>query len=264
MKTQTVVSERWEDIVFERRNKEYGAYILRKIYSKHVVLAVIIMMVSAIVLVATPYVIAFIREHSEQPVEDTRVLTTVNLDQPPPITPNQPPPPKVDIPPPIKTIKYVAPKVTKEEVAEEEMPTVEELKQTEVSTVTQEGPTEVVFEEPVQQVVQQEDEDKIFTVVEQQAEFPGGMAELYKFLNKNIRYPASARRMGVDGKVFIQFVVDKEGRISDVTIIKSLSQDCDKEALRLIQLMPPWKPGKQNGRAVKSKFVLPLTFKLEV
>jgi protein TonB len=70
--------------------------------------------------------------------------------------------------------------------------------------------------------------------------------------------------MGVDGKVFIQFVVDKEGRISDVTIIKSLSQDCDKEALRLIQLMPPWKPGKQNGRAVKSKFVLPLTFKLEV
>lgn len=263
MKTEQLAPELWEDIVFEKRNKDYGAYVLRKIYSKNVVTAAIITFGAIGLVFAYPYIAEFIRSQSPEEVVETRVLTTVNLDQPPPITPNQPPPPKVDIPPPIKTIKYVAPKVTKEEVVEEEMPTVEELKQVEVSTETQEGETQVVFEEPVKAVVVEEDEDKIFTVVEQQAEFPGGMAELYKFLNKNIRFPSSARRMGVNGKAFVQFVVDKEGRISDIEVIKSLSPDCDKEAIRLVQMMPPWKAAKQNGRSVKSKFVLPLTFKLE-
>src|SRR5690242_5322967 len=119
MKTETVVSQRWEDIVFERRNKEYGAYIIRRIYSKHVVLAVVIMFLAFGIGIATPYIVEYIRSQQDVAEEETHVLTTVNLDQPPPITPNQPPPPKVDIPPPIKTIKYVAPKVTKEEVAEE-------------------------------------------------------------------------------------------------------------------------------------------------
>jgi protein TonB len=263
MKTEQIAPQLWEDIVFERRNKEYGAYVLRKLYSKNVVMAAIIMLSSIGLIFAAPYIVAFIKSQNPEPVEDVKNLTTVNLDQPPPITPNQPPPPKLDVPPPIKTIKYVAPKVTKEEVPEEEMPTVEELKQVEVSTVTQEGEAQVVFEEPVKAVIVEEDEDKIFTVVEQQAMFPGGMEALSKFLYKNIRYPSSARRMGVNGKAFVQFVVDKEGNISDVSIVKSLSPDCDAEAIRLIKLMPPWKAAKQNGRAVKSKFVLPLTFKLE-
>jgi len=264
MKTESIISnERWEDIVFENRNKEYGAYQIRRIYSKRVVIATVLTIFVLAFTFAYPYILEFIRSHNTQEVVAPK-LTTVSLDQPPPITPNQPPPPKLDIPPPVKTIKYVAPKVTKEEVPDEEIPTQEELKQVEISTVTNEGPEEVVFEEPVKQVVVEDDEDKIFTVVEQQAEFPGGMEALYKFLNKNIRYPSSARRMGVDGKVYVQFVVDKEGRISDVSIIKSLSADCDKEAMRLVQLMPPWKPGRQNGRSVKSKFVLPLTFKLEI
>jgi periplasmic protein TonB len=263
MKTDQLAPQLWEDIVFERRNKDYGAYVLRKLYSKNVVTAVIIMLSSIGLVFAYPYIAAFIKSQGDQEVVETKVLTTVTLDQPPPITPNQPPPPKVDVPPPIKTIKYVAPKVTKEEVVEEEMPTVEELKQVEVSTDTQEGETQVVFEEPVKAVVVEEDEDKIFTVVEQTAEFPGGMAEMYKFLGKNLRYPGSARRMGVNGKAFVQFVVDREGRISDIEIIKSLSPDCDKEAIRVVQLMPPWKSARQNGRNVKSKFVLPITFKLE-
>jgi len=263
MKTDQLAPQLWEDIVFERRNKDYGAYVLRKLYSKNVVVAVIITLSSIGLVFAIPYIAAFIKSQGEEEIVDTKVLTTVTLDQPPPITPNQPPPPKVDVPPPIKTIKYVAPKVTKEEVVEEEMPTVEELKQVEVSTETQEGETQVVFEEPVKAVVVEEDEDKIFTVVEQQADFPGGMSELYKFLNKNIRFPSSARRMGVNGKAFVQFVVDREGKISDIEVIKSLSPDCDKEAIRLVSIMPAWKPARQNGRNVRSKFVLPLTFKLE-
>ena len=265
MKTEAAPQQLWEDIVFESRNKEYGAYLLRRIYSKHVVRAALIMLFLTLAIIAYPYITAYIRAHTAEPIVEAPKLTTVNLDQPPPITPNQPPPPKLDVPPPVKTIKYVAPKVTKEEVVEEEMPTQEALKQVEVSTVTQEGTEQVVFEEPVQEVVQAgNDDDMIFTVVEQQPEYPGGMEAMSKFIGKNLKYPSTARRMGVDGKVFVQFVVDKEGKISDVQVIKGVSADCDKEAVRVVQMMPAWKPGKQNGKAVKARFVLPIRFKLDV
>lgn len=265
MKTESIVSqERWEDIVFENRNKEYGAYQIRRIYSKRVLLATIITILVLGSVFAYPYILEYIREHSDKEPVIAPKLTTVSLDQPPPITPNQPPPPKLDVPPPVKTIKYVAPKVTKEEVPDEEVPTQEELKQVEISTETNEGTEEVVFQEPVKQVVVVEEEDKIFTVVEQPAEFPGGMEALGRFFQRNLRYPSSARRMGVDGKVFVQFVVDKEGKISDMQVIKSLSADCDKEAMRVLGIMPNWKPGRQNGRSVRSRFVLPIAFKLEI
>jgi protein TonB len=88
------------------------------------------------------------------------------------------------------------------------------------------------------------------------------MEAMYAFIRKNMKYPASARRMGTEGTVFVGFVVDKEGRISNIEVVKGISADCDKEAERVVKMMPPWKPGKQNGRAVKSKFVLPIKFKL--
>ena len=158
-------------------------------------------------------------------------------------------------------MKYVAPKVTKEEVVEEEIPTIEEIKKVEISTETTEGPETVVFEEPVKEVVDNGD-DQIYTVVEQQPEFPGGMEAMMKFIQKNMKYPAQARRMGTEGRVFIGFVVNLDGKITDVTPIKGISIDCDKEAARVITMMPPWKPGKQNGRAVRVRFVLPVNFKL--
>jgi protein TonB len=89
------------------------------------------------------------------------------------------------------------------------------------------------------------------------------MAAMYKFIGKNLKYPASARRMGIEGSVFVSFIVDKAGVISDVQVVKGISADCDKEAERVVKQMPNWKPGKQNGRAVKSKFVLPIKFKLQ-
>jgi protein TonB len=176
--------------------------------------------------------------------------------------PNTPPPPKVDVPPPVKTLKYIAPKVTKEEVVEEEIPTIEEIKKTEVSTENVEGDVKVEFTEPVKEVVVEDDADKIWTVVEQQPEFPGGLEAMMKFLQKNMKYPAQARRMGTEGKVFVGFVVNADGRITDVSLVKGISMELDKEASRVVQSMPPWKPGKQNGRAVRARFVLPVNFKL--
>jgi protein TonB len=266
MKTAATTNslEKWEDIVFENRNKEYGAYFIRKIYSKHVVLATLITFLSLGMIFAYPKLAALFKSDDIASIDDGKKLRTVALDQPPPITPNQPPPPRLEVPPPVKTIKYVAPKVTTEEVPEEEIPTQEELKQVEVADVTQEGEAEVVFTEPVQEVADKGDEDMIFTVVEQKASFPGGFEAMMKFLQKNLKYPASARRMGVDGKVFIEFIVDKEGKMSDIKVLKGVSADCDKEAVRVVEMMPPWTPGRQNGKSVKSKFVLPITFKLEI
>jgi periplasmic protein TonB len=260
MSTESIKVPNWEDIVFENRNKEYGAYIIRTKYSRNVILSAVIMLGIVGLGFAYPTIASWFKS-DDVVVEDKKLTTVVQLDQPPPIQDTPPPPPKVDIPPPVKTIKYVAPKVTKEEVVEEEIPTIEEIKKTEVSTETVEGPVETVFVEPVKEVVV-EDDNQVYTFVEQQAEFPGGMEAFYKFMQKNQKYPAQARRMGTEGKVFVQFVVNKDGTIQDVNVIKGVSAELDKEAARLIQLMPAWKAGKQNGKAVRVKFVLPVNFKL--
>jgi protein TonB len=259
-----VKSQRWEDIVFEFRNKAYGAYDNRRSYSKHVVLGWLFTIISATIILAAPKIIEWIKGQTEEEAPVLKTVKYTDLAPPPPIQ-NTPPPPQVNIPPPVKTIiKYLPPKVTdKEIVEEEEMPTIEEVKQNDVGAENIEGTGEVVFEEPVEEVVQEEEEDKIFMVVEQQAEFEGGLQALGKFLQKNLRYPASARRMGIEGQVFVSFVIDKEGKISDIQVVKGISADCDKEAVRVVSSMPPWKPGKQNGRPVKSRFVLPIRFKLE-
>jgi protein TonB len=265
MKAEQLKPQRWEDIVFEYRNKEYGAYENRRSYSKHVVLAAIITVLSAALVLAYPKIVEWIKGQQEEEAPVLKTVKYTDLAPPPPIQ-NTPPPPQVNIPPPVKTIiKYLPPQVTdKEVVEEEEMPTIEEVKQNDVGSENIEGTGEVVFDEPVQEVVQEttEDEDKIFMVVEQQAEYPGGLESMAKFLQKNVKYPAAARRMGIEGSVFVSFVVDKEGKISDPQVVKGISAECDKEAIRVVNLMPPWKPGKQNGRAVKSRFVLPIKFKL--
>jgi protein TonB len=265
MKTNvtTVSQQSWEDIVFENRNKDYGAYYNRKSYSKSVVMAAGITFLVLIFVLAFP----MLKElFSSDDVVDDRKLntTTISLDQPPPISPNQPPPPDVRIPPPVKTIiKFLPPKVTdKEVVEEEEMPTIEEIKQNETGTENIEGTGEVIFEEPVEEA-KGEDPNKVFLVVEQPPEFEGGNEAMHKFVAKNTKYPASARRMNIEGTVFVGFVIDADGKVSEAAIIKGISADCDKEALRVIQMMPKWRPGKQSGRAVRVKFVYPIKFKLD-
>lgn len=117
---------------------------------------------------------------------------------------------------------------------------------------------DVVFEEPVDEEVA----DEVFTIVEQQPEYPGGMAAFYQFIQKKLKYPSQARRMGIEGKVFVQFVVDKKGNITEVMAVKGIGAGCDEEAIRVIRTSPKWKAGKQRGKAVKVRMILPITFKL--
>ena len=127
-----------------------------------------------------------------------------------------------------------------------------------------ESTTETKVEEIVikQEVEEKEDENQIFTIVEEQAAPVGGMKSFYEFVGSKMKYPAQARRMGVEGRVFCEFVVNKDGTLQDVKVIRGIGAGCDEEAIRVIQSAPAWKPGKQRGKAVRSRFNLAIIFKL--
>lgn len=254
-------NDHWDDIVFENRNKEYGAYVNRKSYSRNVVISLGITLLVVISVIAYPVIARMLR--NTNPAPETEVIhSTVNLDQPPPIMPNQPPPPKVEVPPPVKSvIKFIPPKVVdKEPEVEEKMPTIEEIKVADTGPQTQVGTGEVVFTEPVQEEGTGEDPNEVFLIVEQMPEFPGGRQALLAFIGKNMRYPAQARRMQIAGTVYVTFVVNKEGKVEDIEVVKGIGSGCDEEAARVVRLFPPWSVGKQRGRPVNVRFTLPLKF----
>ena len=125
--------------------------------------------------------------------------------------------------------------------------------------VTEETKVEEVVVAPVEE---KENPDEIFSVVEETASPKGGYPAFYKFVFDKIKYPAQARRMGIEGKVFIEFVVNRDGSIVDVKFIKGIGAGCDEEAVRVVQSAPAWSPGKQRGKPVRQKMVIPITFKL--
>jgi TonB family protein len=107
------------------------------------------------------------------------------------------------------------------------------------------------------------DYEKVFNVVEQMPKFPGGPAEMMKFLGENVRYPEAAHKAGIQGRVIVNFVVEADGTISNVKVVKKVSDDLDGEAVRLVGSMPKWEPGMQNGEAVRVEYTMPVTFKLQ-
>jgi periplasmic protein TonB len=113
------------------------------------------------------------------------------------------------------------------------------------------------------QVVKEETMEEVFIFVEEQPEFPGGEAEMQKFIVKNIIYPALAKEAYITGKVYVEFTVDKDGSITNVVCKKGIGGGCDEEAVRVIKLMPKWKPGKQSGRPIRTKFILPIRFDMK-
>ncbi|MFT4738548.1 MAG: protein TonB [Cyclobacteriaceae bacterium] len=162
----------------------------------------------------------------------------------PPTQQPPPPPPKVQIPEIIE--------VPDDEEIEEEIEVELDVEVTEDLIVE-----DIVFEEEPE-----EDIEEVFTIVENQPEFPGGMPAFYKFVGGNMTYPAQARRMGIEGRVFVQFVVDRDGSVTEVKAVKGIGAGCDQEAERVLRMSPKFKPGKQRGRSVKVRMVLPIIFKL--
>jgi periplasmic protein TonB len=252
---------RWDDIVFENRNQDYGAYVLRRSYGNSVLIGLVVTIVVVLAIIFYPYIIGLFGASEVVIIPAPRKLVYTELSAPPPIDKLKPPPPQIQLPKLQKVIKFVPPKVVKETITES-APTIEEIKQNETAAVAVDGPVDVVFEEPVEEVVA-EDENQIFTVVEQAPEFNGGYEAMMVWVKAHMVYPPNARRMDIEGTVYVSFVVGKTGVISDVKVLRGFMAECDKEAVRVIQLMPPWTPGKQNGRNVNVRYTVPLKFRLK-
>jgi protein TonB len=164
----------------------------------------------------------------------------------PPTEQPPPPPPKIQQPQIIE--------VPDEEEIKEEIKVEFDVE------VTEDTKVEDIVVAPV--VEEKEDVDQIFLVVEETATPKGGMGAFYEFVRSKLKYPAQARRMGIEGKVFVEFVINRDGSIQDVRAIKGIGAGCDEEAVRVVQSAPPWNPGKQRGKAVRQRYVVPITFKL--
>ncbi len=163
----------------------------------------------------------------------------------------QPPPP----PPEVKNINIVEIEDTEE--IEDELEISFDIEMTD-DLIIEKLPQKLEIEEDIEE----EDADEIFIIVEEQPQPKGGMKAFYEHINSNIIYPAMARRMGIQGRVFVQFIVEKDGSIKQVKVIRGISDSCNAEAIRVVSISPAWKPGKQRGRPVRVKMVLPISFKL--
>ena len=257
-----VVYEGRNELVFEHRNQAYGAYVIRKKYSRSVIIALIISVSFFLLCLSIPVIMSWLESMKTVPTVKVNDVV-VTLTDPPPIDETQPPPPPVTPPPPIQeTIKFTPPEVKPDEqVKDEPPPTQEDLKESNAGVVTQEGngstelPAEVtVIDEPVY--------DKPMLSAEQMAEFPGGEEAMMKFIASHSPYTPMAREAEIQGTVFISFVVDKEGKVGDIKILKDIGGGLGDVAVKAVKQMPQWKPGRQNGRAVSLIYNIPFKFKL--
>ena len=252
-----------DEIVFDNRNKAYGAFFLRQLSVKNTVVASAIIFGATIVLTSASYIdFGFLKKSKE----DDSISRVVTLTAPPPLDEAAPPPPTPPPPPPPvrPTVKFVEMVVKKDEevVDEEEVVRVDEIK-ADISTETQEGDedAEIIIETVVTEKEVVEDKT-IYSFVEQNPEYPGGVKKLYEYLASHIEYPRMARDNGIEGTVYLKFVVDKNGKVSDVKVQRGIGAGCDEEAVRVVSTMPNWTPGRQNGAAVNVYFTLPVKFDL--
>lgn len=253
-----------DEIVFETRNRRYGAYLLRKAYNHHLGMSLLMATAVCFLLVNLP---GWMRTGVEKVIPAKMPLVDVGqlIETVKPVIEAQPR--KSEQARQVRASNpNVIPQATVEEVpAEETQPDRSFLP----GVI---GPADLPGIDPEldpgvpggkgKVPVEIEEDNTIHTYVGQMPEFPGGDAALIRFLNKHIRYPQVAQRMGVEGKVFLQFIVARDGTITDVQVVKGISKECDEEAVRVVQAMPAWKPGKQNGIPVAVRFAFPVFFRM--
>ncbi|WP_185116829.1 energy transducer TonB [Dysgonomonas massiliensis] len=276
MKDININSGEWCDVVFKDKNKQYGAYRLRQTSSKRHVVALIVILILMLVISFLPGLISAVKELNKAndlgTMEDEMVMSNIPVEQELPqeqIAKQEMAPP----PPPLKsTIKFTPPVIKKDdEVKEEdEMKAVSEVLETklQVSMADVKGTDEkfgIAIDELKEHkvIVEEKPQEKPFTTVEQMPTYPGGETEMYSFISKQLKYPVTAQESGIQGRVIVRFVVTSTGEISDVKVLRGIDPACDKEATRVVKMMPKWVPGKQNGRNVAVYFTLPIIFKLQ-
>lgn len=271
----------WCDLIFEGRNKEYGAYKLRTQTGKRNFKAIITIAILAALCIILFYIKAGYDAYQAAHAKNENVTEISALNQPKKkeakVERKVQVEEKKEVVKEVKSsIKFTAPVIKKDADVkpEEEMKAQDQIMQTntaigaldvkgnsdqgEILKVTQRVETEPVKAEPKPEV-----ENKVFDVVEQMPSFPGGPSALMQYLSSNIKYPVVAQENGVQGRVVVSFVVERDGSITDVQVARSVDPSLDREAQRVVRNMPRWIPGKQNGQAVRVKYNVPVAFRLQ-
>lgn len=258
-----IYNSEWVEMVFEGKNQEYGAYVLRKSNSKRHLKAFVISASLFVLAISAPLLVKYLIPKKR--ISEDTVISLSKIDLKKPVEDVKkavlaPPPP-----PQRNTIKFVPPVIKPDDqvAEEEEMVTQEQVMQSTaaVGAVNFDKGTDDVTVAPAVTTIAEETQEP-FIIVEEMPEFPGGTDEMMKFLGNNIRYPVIAQENGVTGMVILSFVVSKTGQISDIQVVRGIGSGCDEEAVRVVRKMPAWKPGKQGGAAVPVKFTLPVRFAL--
>ena len=248
-----------EEIIFKDRNQEYGAYSLRKNYGRHIIIALFI----AVLFVGSALTYPLIMMPGEEPGHQHDTITIT-------IVPLRTPPPEVVVPPPAvpsvpkqatKSLVFLAPKVSDEPENTDfgKQAVMADQKPVTIATPGDPGYKPAEPSEPVIPVAVNP-EPKL--VVEEMPHFPGGDAELQKFLLARINYPQEARDASIQGTVYLTFIVEPDGSITNIVVVRGISGGCDDEAIRVMKTMPDWIPGKQNGIPVRVRLTLPFKFTL--
>ncbi len=273
------------DIIFALKNKEYGAFVLRKLYGKFVTIALIITAVFFSTAISTPMILNAIEKN--RPKENQTVTMDVKA-QLQNLKKQKEKEKRETIfkeqekkAPERASVKFTPPVIKPDDqVKEEAPPTVEELKDKNVGTVTRQGVEgtgdirgdgDVEFTdglddkkpEVTKEDVKKDTKEEVFTFAEEMPSFPGGDGALYGFLAQNIAYPEIAKRAGVEGQVIVMFTVSKTGQIASPRVVRGIGGGCDEEALRVVMMMPRWNPGKQNGQPVNVQVTVPIRFQLQ-
>ena len=273
---------KWVDMVFAGKNKEYGAYQLRKGTSGRNIKALLILIIAAALVGGFLAWKVIEQKQAEEQQAYMEAMELAKLQEQAKKEKKKPEPikPKVEqkkeIPVARETQKFTAPVIKKDELVKEENQ-VKQMDQLDdkvaVGTENKEGVKDRTVEAvrndiagaapPPPPAPKPEVANKVFDVVEEMPSFPGGQGALMAFLSSNIKYPVVAQENGVQGRVIVGFVVEKDGSISDVKVMRSVDPSLDREAQRVVKAMPKWKPGKQNGSAVRVKYTVPVVFRLQ-
>jgi len=249
----------WDDIVFEVRNKEYGAYSLRKRYNRNVLISLLIGILILGTAVITPYINAKALEKSKKRAERQVEIKMENLNTPAEqvAPPPPPPPPPADV---VQQARYVPPVVVDSVKPEEN------VKLMSADQANTEVKNDVVVEEGQQakeEVQEVEAEPEPFVVVEEMPMFPGGDAALLLYIGEHTNYPEVAKENNIQGRVIVRFCVTSKGGVNQVSVLKGVDPELDKEAVRVVGTLPTFKPGKQGGKPVPVWYMVPITFTLK-
>ncbi len=275
-------SKEWCDIVFDHKNKDFGAYVMRmKSDGRHNKSMVVVVIFIIVVFILSMVVRTIQQKLAEAKPEDQIEQIVTNVDNAADEEEQEEEQERVEQPEPealpeeiLNTVKVTELLIAKDEEVkkEDEIMSQDEQKETQTAfgqtnfdkgtddrNIVREHKNEVIVEEKKPEPVK----EQVFTAVEQMPRFPGGDAALMKYLNSHINYPTMAMENGIQGRVVVQFVVTKTGKIGEVKVVRSVDRDLDKEAVRVCKSLPDFIPGKMNGQAVNVWYTLPVSFKLQ-